>query len=180
MPQVFEYLIAIGSNLGDRLQNLHRSLSLIETRCGNITARSSFYRTAPVGAADQEFINGAIILESELVPQDLMMTLLAIEQSLGRTREVHWGNRTIDLDLVLARIKTSSEESHSTPIPGNSIVIESESLVVPHPRMLERDFVLVPAAEIAPEWIHPETGSTLNNENKTRYPGGLSLASSLL
>lgn len=169
MAQHFEYLIALGSNLGNRLATLGQAINQIETRCGNTTARSSFYRTSPVGAADEEFINGAISVQSIHPPEFVMTTLLSIEERLGRTREVHWGNRTIDLDLILAK-KILGAEFEAV---CENLIINSVGLQIPHPRMLERDFVLVPAAEIAPDWIHPISGLELRAECRNRFPDGL-------
>lgn len=157
-----EFLVAIGSNLGDRMALIREAMDQVEARCGLITARSSLYETAPVGAADQSFLNGAFMVRSGLRPEDLLRSLLAIEKGLGRTREVHWGNRTIDLDIVMA-----VDES------GNVLKIMQPGLQIPHPRMLERDFVLVPAAEIGGSWIHPVTGNTLAGESAARFPQGL-------
>ncbi len=157
-----EFLIAIGSNLGDRLELIRQATNQVATRCGIVTARSSLYETAPVGAADHSFVNGAFMIRSGLRPEELLRSLLAIEQGLGRTREVHWGNRTIDLDIVMA-----VDES------GNALDILQPGLQIPHPRMLERDFVLVPAAEIGGSWVHPATGKSLAMESVARFPRGL-------
>ena len=153
-----EFLIAIGSNLGDRLAIIADAIDRIEARCGKVTARSSLYETAPVGAADQVFINGALTLHCNTSPESLLRHLLEIEVTLGRTREIHWGNRTIDLDILLGRDSA-----------GTSLVMASTTLSLPHPRMLERDFVMFPACDIAGSWLHPESGKTLAQELAGRF-----------
>jgi 2-amino-4-hydroxy-6-hydroxymethyldihydropteridine diphosphokinase len=162
---VNEYLIAFGSNLGDRLNFIREALEGMDARCGMVTARSHLYETPPIGAADQTFINGAVILSSNSRPDRLLKELLAIEQDLGRTREVHWGNRTIDLDILLGRDSS-----------GTALVMASGSLMIPHPRMLDRDFVLVPACDIAGDWLHPKSGRKLGEELTSRFPGGLQVS----
>jgi len=138
--------IALGSNLpspaGSPRQTLDAAILRL-SELGKVTARSSYYSTAPVGYADQpQFLNAAIALETGLDPQTLLDRLLAIERSLGRDRShgIPNGPRTLDLDLLLY----------------SNRVIRTESLQLPHPRMAQRAFVLRPLAEIAPDLIHPE------------------------
>ncbi len=133
--------IAFGGNVGDVEHNLRRALAAVASLRGTRIRRvSSLYRTAPVGVEDQpEFVNGALEVETELGPAALLEHLLAIETSLGRTRAVRWGPRTVDLDLILY----------------GDLVLEQPGLELPHPRMQERGFVLVPLAEIATEVVHP-------------------------
>jgi 2-amino-4-hydroxy-6-hydroxymethyldihydropteridine diphosphokinase len=145
-----QVLIAIGSNLGDRSAYIKAALSRIIDLCGDIVATADFYETAPVGAADQMFLNSAIICKTSLPPQTLLESLLAIESELGRERLVHWGNRTIDLDIILWKAAD-----------GTMLVQEDQHLTIPHPRMLERLFVMIPAAQIAGHWIHLPSGKNL-------------------
>lgn len=105
------------------------------------------------------------MLSSNSSPDRLLKDLMTIEQELGRKREVHWGNRTIDLDILLGR------DSSQTPL-----VMASGTLMIPHPRMLDRDFVLVPACDIAGDWMHPKSGRKLGEELTTRFPGGLQVS----
>jgi 2-amino-4-hydroxy-6-hydroxymethyldihydropteridine diphosphokinase len=140
--------VALGSNLesrfGDREANLREALRRIEA-LGEVRAVSSFYDTEPVGYREQpRFLNGAMLLETELGPQELMRRLLGVERAMGREREgaVAKGPRVIDLDLLLY----------------GDWVLWAEDLILPHPRMEERRFVLEPLAEIAPEWVHPVLG----------------------
>lgn len=134
--------ISLGSNLGDREQQLRRAIEVISGRLGTVEKVSSFYDTAPVGIVDQpRFLNGALQLRTELPPEDLMQALLAIERELGRDRakSVPKGPRTIDLDLLLY----------------DDRVVNIPELTIPHPAMHERRFVLEPLAEIASDAIHP-------------------------
>jgi 2-amino-4-hydroxy-6-hydroxymethyldihydropteridine diphosphokinase len=143
--------IALGSNLesgfGDREANLQEAVRRIES-LGEVRAVSSFYDTEPVGFVEQpRFLNGALLLETELGPQELMHGLLGVERAMGREREgaVAKGPRMIDLDLLLY----------------GDWVLWAEDLILPHPRMEERRFVLEPLAEIAPDWVHPVLGVTV-------------------
>lgn len=139
--------IGLGGNLGDPAANLRSALEqldgLSQTR---LTAASRLYRTAPVGGIVQaDFVNAAARLETALAPQELLQALFAIERAHGRdrSREQRWGPRTLDLDLLLY----------------GDAVIDVDGLSVPHPRIAERAFVLVPLAEIAPEAMIPGHGS---------------------
>ena len=143
--------IALGSNLesrfGDREANLREAVRRIGA-LGEVRAVSSFYDTEPVGFLEQpRFLNGALVLETELGPQELMRGLLAVERAMGRERvgAVAKGPRVIDLDLLLY----------------GDWVLWAEELILPHPRMEEREFVLEPLVEIAPEWVHPVLGVTV-------------------
>jgi 2-amino-4-hydroxy-6-hydroxymethyldihydropteridine diphosphokinase len=143
--------IALGSNLesrfGDREANLRVAVRRIEA-LGEVRAVSSFYDTEPVGYREQpRFLNGAMLLKTELGPQELMRGLLGVEQAMGRKREgaLPKGPRVIDLDLLLY----------------GDWVLWAEDLILPHPRMEERRFVLEPLAEIAPDWVHPVLGVTV-------------------
>ena len=140
MPFVY---IGIGSNLGDRLRNCQRALKLLEQRGVRIRAVSGAYETKPWGgqavAGQPDFINMAAQLDTDLTPRALLGTLQQVEKEMGRVRERKWGARTIDLDILLY---------------GDEI-IDQPDLKVPHPLMHEREFVLKPLAEIAPEAVHP-------------------------
>lgn len=136
--------IALGSNLGDRVAALHRAIGAIAATPGiEVTAVSSLCETAPVGKLDQpRFVNAVMAVETSLAPQELMSRLLAIEASMGRVRAERWGPRIIDLDLL-----THGETVCQTP-----------TLMLPHPRMRERHFVLVPLLEVSPDLHDPLTG----------------------
>jgi pantoate--beta-alanine ligase len=142
---MYLHLLGLGSNLGDRVGNLLRAASELRRLRGTTLQKvSSFVETRPVGGPEGQanFFNGAAILESPLAPAELLASLQAMENSLGRERQERWGPRTIDLDLLLVRN------------PDGQDCFESWGLTVPHPRMHERRFVLEPAAEIAPDWVH--------------------------
>ncbi|MFZ0806419.1 MAG: 2-amino-4-hydroxy-6-hydroxymethyldihydropteridine diphosphokinase [Candidatus Sulfotelmatobacter sp.] len=131
--------LSLGSNLGDRAQNLRDATGRL-VAAGRVTSVSCFYETEPVELTEQPwFLNCAVALETLLTPPELMKTLLAIEQAMGRRRTKEKGPRTIDIDILLY---------------GNEIV-DSPELQIPHPAMNERRFVLEPLAEIAPEARHP-------------------------
>ncbi|HTC75901.1 MAG TPA: 2-amino-4-hydroxy-6-hydroxymethyldihydropteridine diphosphokinase [Edaphobacter sp.] len=143
--------IALGSNLesrfGDREGNLREAVRRIEG-LGEVRAESSFYDTQPVGYLEQpRFLNAALLLETELGPRELMGELLGVERAMGRERlgAVAKGPRVIDLDLLLY----------------GDWVLWAEELILPHPAMQDRRFVLEPLAEIAPEWVHPVLGMTV-------------------
>jgi len=136
--------VGLGSNLGDREATIRRAVELLGERPGvEVVAVSTLRDTDPVGYEDQpRFLNGAVALEVDLPPRALLEELLAVERELGRDRpqETRWGPRTIDLDLLLYGEETVDE-------PG---------LTVPHPRLAERQFVLEPLYELAPELTLPD------------------------
>ena len=134
-----EALIALGGNIGDVQTTLDRAIAVL---CDGgdirLIARSSDYRTPPWGVTDQPpFINCAIMTETELAPQSLLDRALAVEAQFGRdrSRERHWGPRALDIDLITY----------------DNVRLNTPTLTLPHPRLFERGFVLVPLAEIAPE-----------------------------
>jgi 2-amino-4-hydroxy-6-hydroxymethyldihydropteridine diphosphokinase len=132
--------IALGSNMGNSPAILAAALEALNQTSGiTIQAKSSQYRTKPIGPAQPDYLNICAVLSVQLSPQTLLEQLLAIEQQFGRVRQEHWGPRTLDLDLLLY----------------NDLIFNQPNLQIPHPRMTERAFVLVPLAEIAPNWIHP-------------------------
>ena len=132
--------IALGSNLGDKEANLRRALELLIERGVEIVKTSTFISTEPYGVTDQPtFLNGVCEVRTSLEPLALLHILLAIEQEMGRVRLRHWGERNIDLDLLLYE----------------DVVLDTGELKLPHPDMQNRDFVLLPLAEIAPKLVHP-------------------------
>ncbi|MBE9184105.1 2-amino-4-hydroxy-6-hydroxymethyldihydropteridine diphosphokinase [Microcoleus sp. LEGE 07076] len=139
--------IALGSNLGDSLATLKSAIATLNnTPEITVKSHSSWYQTAPVGPPQPDYINACAILEVALEPQQLLAALLAIEIKFNRIRREKWGPRTLDLDLLLY----------------DNLILETPTLTLPHPRMLERAFVLVPLAEIAPDWVHPVTKSAID------------------
>ena len=139
--------VALGSNLGDKEGNVRRALELLEERGVEVVRVSSFICTEPYGVTDQpQFLNGVCQVRTSLAPLALLHILLAIEQEMGRVRLRHWGERNIDLDLLLYE----------------DVVMDTPELTLPHPDMQNRDFVLLPLAEIAPEIIHPTLQKTIH------------------
>ncbi|HET7521963.1 MAG TPA: 2-amino-4-hydroxy-6-hydroxymethyldihydropteridine diphosphokinase [Bacillales bacterium] len=133
--------IGLGTNLGDRKSHLHRALRLLDSHRHVVVERlSSIYETDPVGYLNQEkFLNMAAKVSTTLTPNELLDVISHIERELGRKRAVRWGPRTIDLDILLY----------------DRLHIKTERLQIPHPRMCERAFVLIPLAEIAPDVCIP-------------------------
>jgi 2-amino-4-hydroxy-6-hydroxymethyldihydropteridine diphosphokinase len=131
--------IGVGSNVGDRKANCRKAFELLADT-GRVISVSSLYCTEPVGYKEQEdFINAVVSIETDLSVRELLDACHAIEDRLGRKRTLRWGPRTIDLDILLY---------------GDQMMNQPH-LVIPHPLMATRKFVLVPLAEIAPEVMHP-------------------------
>ena len=139
--------VGLGSNQGDRCAYLESGVRQIESGPGvRIVAASSVYETPPVGYLPQpHFLNAAIAIETGLAPAQLLRILRTVEDGHGRQRQIRWGPRTLDLDLL---------------IHGDEVV-ETEELTVPHPHLTVRCFVLVPLCEIAPNLRHPVSGKAL-------------------
>ncbi|MBI1768044.1 MAG: 2-amino-4-hydroxy-6-hydroxymethyldihydropteridine diphosphokinase [Bacteroidetes bacterium] len=132
--------LLLGSNLGDRLSCLSLCLELIEEHVGTIIKKSSIYETTAWGRTDQpDFLNQAIEIETPFPPTELLSACQNIEKKIGRQREEKWGARTIDIDIIYFGDK----------------IIHSNELTIPHPRMTERKFVLIPLTQISPSFVHP-------------------------
>jgi len=140
--------ISLGSNVGNREETLLKSIALLNEKAENVIAVSSLYETEPWKMNDVNgFINQVVELRTELSAEELMDTLLLIEQSLGRTRNSEkYESRTIDLDILFY----------------NNDIISTEKVKVPHPLLHERRFVLEPLAEIAPAFIHPKLKKSIS------------------
>jgi 2-amino-4-hydroxy-6-hydroxymethyldihydropteridine diphosphokinase len=138
--------LLLGTNLGNRLENIQKAIAEIESRIGLVIARSKVYQTAPWGRTGQpDFFNQVIQLSSDLPPYDLLSAIQQIEKKLGRQRDQRWGARTIDIDILFF----------------NDEIIESPNLTIPHPAMEQRRFTLVPLAEMAPFLRHPKSHKTM-------------------
>jgi 2-amino-4-hydroxy-6-hydroxymethyldihydropteridine diphosphokinase len=140
--------LGLGGNLGDREGNLRSAIEGLRATPGiTVTAVSSFHETAPVGGPPgaPSFLNAAVAIDTTLAAHAVLRELMRIESELGRVRRTKWEPRLIDLDLLLY---------------GNA-VLSSQELVVPHPLMHERRFVLAPLAEIAPDAVHPMLNMTI-------------------
>ncbi|HAO10436.1 MAG TPA: 2-amino-4-hydroxy-6-hydroxymethyldihydropteridine diphosphokinase [Planktothrix sp. UBA8407] len=150
--------IALGSNLGDSKTIVETALYLLNNT-PNIQVKtcSSWYQTPPIGSPQPDYINGCAILEVQLQPDTLLETLLAVETKLGRVRRERWGPRILDLDLLLF----------------DNLIWETPTLKIPHPEMRERAFVLVPLAEIAPNWVDPVTKKTITQLLETVNCSGI-------
>lgn len=135
--------IGIGSNLGDAAGNVRRALACLATLPGSrLEAQSSLFRTAPIDAGGDDFINAVACIDTELPPETLLQELQAVEQSFGRERPYRNAPRTLDLDLLLYGQRK----------------IASDTLTVPHPRMTERAFALIPLLQIDPFIAIPGKG----------------------
>lgn len=143
MKRIF---LGLGSNLGEREENLRRARELLNAAGIKILRESSLYETEPQDVTHQPwFLNQVVEAETSLFPMQLLSRVLKIEKELGRRRVIEKGPRTLDIDILLY----------------HRFVIDSPVLVVPHPRMHERRFVLAPMAELAPDLRHPVTRQTM-------------------
>ncbi len=143
-----ECAIALGSNQGDSLNILESSLAALNQIPGiNLQQTSSWYQTKPVGTpqAQPDYLNGCALLSAEQTPEELLAILQATEIQFGRVGKGTLQPRTLDLDLLLY----------------GDLVLNTPNLTIPHPRMRDRAFVLVPLAEIAPDWIEPVSGTKI-------------------
>lgn len=139
--------LSLGSNIGNRLDYLKKAVKLLNDTESIIVNRvSSVYETDPVGYEEQApFLNIVVELETRLTPHELLKRCNRIEDELGRTRDIRWGPRTVDLDILLY----------------NEEIMKTEDLIIPHPRMTERGFVLIPLVELNPELVEPLTKHSL-------------------
>lgn len=139
--------IGFGSNIGDRLAHIRNAMhALAETEGITLQKISSVYQTDPVGYETQaQFLNGVAAIETHLPPLSLLCTLKNIEASVGRQHRIRWGPREIDLDILMY----------------GDLCFQTEKLVIPHPEMHLRRFVLAPLAEIAPDFVHPVLKETI-------------------
>lgn len=141
----------LGTNLGDKEQNLRLAVQHIEERIGKVVSLSAFYATAPWGfASDNAFLNAVVCVETSLPPLEILSITQSIEKEMGRTHKSVNGvysDRVIDIDLLLY----------------DDLILDTPTLKLPHPLMQERRFVMEPLAEIAPDVMHPVLGKTLGN-----------------
>ena len=146
MPNVY---LGLGTNLGDKDRNLRRAVSHLQKKIGNVLSLSSFYETAPWGfVSEHSFLNAVACLETELAPADVLRRTQEIEKEMGRTHKSVdnvYTDRLIDIDLLLY----------------DGQILDSHELVLPHPYLAQRRFVLEPLCEIAPTLRHPVLGKTI-------------------
>lgn len=139
------YLLS-GSNQGDRASIMQQAILLLEAEAGSVIQRSPLYETAPWGKTDQpSFLNQALQLATPLSPEQVLACIAGIERTMGRQRTEHWGQRTLDLDILFF----------------NDAVVDTPQLTIPHPEIANRRFVLVPLCAIAPTLKHPLLGVSM-------------------
>ena len=142
-----EVYLQLGSNIGDRLDNLDQSIKIIIERIGNVLEKSSVYESTPWGVENQRnFLNQVIFVKSNFDPYTILDLVLQIEKDMGRIRIEKWGERIIDIDILFI----------------DDLIIESENLCIPHEFIAKRKFVLQPMCEIAPGFIHPKLNKTIS------------------
>lgn len=135
-----QIFLSTGSNLGDRLENLRQAQEYIALEIGTIVQASSVYATQAWGVHDQpDFLNQALEVKTELMPAEILEKIQYIEKRMGRIKTEKWSKRLIDIDILFY----------------NQDIIQTENLTIPHPFLHERNFVLAPLAEIAPDFLHP-------------------------
>ena len=158
--------ILTGGNMGEREKYLNQAIELIRLNVGNVISTSSIYETAPWGKQDQPtFLNQVLIVETKLLPTELLTSILSIEKKLGRERFEKMGPRTIDIDILFY----------------NDLILKTPTLVIPHPQIEKRRFVLTPLVEIAEDLKHPVLNQSMKvllevcpdhlPVNKLIYPG---------
>ena len=142
-----EVYLQLGSNIGERLDNLNQSIKIITERIGNVLEKSSVYESTPWGVENQRnFLNQVIFVKSNFDPYAILDLVLQIEKDMGRIRIEKWGERIIDIDILFI----------------DDLIIESENLCIPHEFIAKRKFVLQPMCEIAPGFIHPKLNKTIS------------------
>ena len=156
-------LVALGSNApsdaGDPRATVTQAIAALTARFGDVSV-SRLYQT-PAFPADSgpDFVNAACTFHSDLPAPEILQTLHTIEADFGRTRELRWGQRTVDLDLIACGDQVLPDETtfshwHTLPLEAQQTTAP-ETLILPHPRLQDRAFVLVPLCDVAPDWVHP-------------------------
>ncbi|QCR22893.1 2-amino-4-hydroxy-6-hydroxymethyldihydropteridine diphosphokinase [Pontibacter sp. SGAir0037] len=143
MPKLF---LLLGGNLGNRTLYLEQARESLRSQVGVLQCSSSVYETAAWGKTDQPaFLNQVLELQTALTPEQVLNNINTIELELGRVRQEHWGSRVIDIDILFY----------------DTLVQQTQRLTIPHPQLHNRRFTLKPLAEIAPEYLHPVLGKTV-------------------
>lgn len=136
----------LGSNLNDRLENINQAYISIKKEIGQILKISKIYETAPWGNEHQNhFLNSAVLIDTNLNPYQILEKIIEIENSMGRTREVKWGSRIIDIDIIFY----------------DSLILQSALLTIPHPNYTERNFVLKPLSDLSPQLVDPRSKKSI-------------------
>lgn len=146
MPKVY---LGLGTNLGNKEDNLRLAINKIKEQIGKVISLSAFHHSEPWGFSSQNsFLNAALCIDTDLSPQQILKETQSIEKEIGRkTKSIdgNYSDRLIDIDILLY----------------DNLILKTETLVIPHPLMIQRAFVMTPLSEIAPNFIHPETGEKL-------------------
>jgi 2-amino-4-hydroxy-6-hydroxymethyldihydropteridine diphosphokinase len=146
LANLHQAAIALGSNVGDSYTILQTALRTLDQTPGiTVKACSPVYQTVAIGPPQPDILNACALLSTTLDPPSLMTAMLAIEASFGRVRRERWGPRSLDLDLLLF----------------DDVILQQPGLTLPHPRMTQRAFVLVPLLDIAPHWVEPISRQTI-------------------
>lgn len=147
--------LGLGSNLGDRLKSLHRAATALG-ELGRLTGRSDVFETEPWGVEDQpRFLNACVTMELDLPPEELLLSIKKIENRMGRREAPRWGPREIDIDVLLM----------------GDLLLETKALRIPHLNLQDREFVLVPLAQLLPDWRHPRLGLSVAEMARARASG---------
>ncbi len=138
--QKAQVVLLLGGNIGDRVQNLKHALHAIQQFVGSVQKKSSLYETAAWGITNQpHFLNQVVVVETLQTPQQIIEQILLIEKQLGRERLIKMGPRIIDIDILFY----------------DNVIMEEKKLIIPHPRIQDRKFVLEPLNELIPKYFHP-------------------------
>lgn len=150
-----KYVLLTGSDLGDREAILTQAARRINEQIGKVIGRSDMLETEPWGfESDTKFLNQALLVETSKQPEEILKTILSIEEGLGRIRgNVQWTSRSIDIDILC----------------GENRIYESENLTIPHKHLHERLFALEPLCQLVPDWIHPQLKKSYIELKSDRY-----------
>ena len=142
-----EYVIGLGSNLGDRLTLIRTAVKDL-AQLGQLVRASPIYESEPLGPPQPSYLNAAVLLRSELGPMELLSGLHSLERAAGRERRIRWGPRTLDLDILWAR----------------GLRVSEPELCVPHPELSRRAFAIMPLLDVVPDAVDPMTGTVYSDQ----------------